>query len=374
MAMPAAYGPGLFMISDQSTSTNGAQQPRVLLLIPSVVKRGLEASVAADEHPTMDYWALADALSRRGASVELLDYASVGETRLPKDAALALAGFRRRRDFDVVFTNGENVAIPLALLLKGVRARPRHVTIGHRLSAPKKRAFFTALRAQDQIDRVFVYAGAQYQYARGILGIGSAKLSLIPFHADTEFYRPLRDAEVLPNQVCSAGLEWRDYPTLIEAARAMPEVSFKLAAASPWSKHRNETADRSLPSNVSARRYEYGELRRLYAASALVAVPLYETDFQAGVTTILEAMAMGKAVIATRTAGQTDVIEQGVTGFYVPPGDSKALADAVGRLRNDDALRAQIGENARRWVVENASLTRWAQTIAGACLAGHADR
>ena len=54
-----------------------------------------------------------------------------------------------------------------------------------------------------------------------------------------------------PRMICSAGLEWRDYPTLIEAVTGM-DVEVRLAAASPWSKHRNETENRDLPPNVSA--------------------------------------------------------------------------------------------------------------------------
>ena len=61
-----------------------------------------------------------------------------------------------------------------------------------------------------------------------------------------------------------------------------------LAAASPWSKRANETEGRALPDNVTARAYNYRELRDLYASASFVVVPLYETDFQAGVTTILE--------------------------------------------------------------------------------------
>jgi glycosyltransferase involved in cell wall biosynthesis len=346
---------------------------RVLLLIPSVVKRGVENAVAQDQHPTMDYWALTSALTRRGVEVELLDYASVGSSKLPKDAALAAAGYRRRNEFDAIFTNGENVALPLALLLKGVRKRPRHVTIGHRLSTSKKRTFFTVLNAHRQIDRIFVYASAQYQHARGILGIEAARLALIPFHADADFFRPMADAPTSPDLVCSAGLEWRDYPTLIAAACSLPALSFKLAAASPWSKRKNETADRALPENVSARRYEYRELRQLYAQSSIVVVPLYETDFQAGVTTILEAMAMGKPVITTRTQGQTDVVDEDRTGLYVPPGDPAALAGAIERLRADADLRKKLGENARLWVEENATLPRWAQTIADALCPNQGD-
>ncbi|MDR3709357.1 MAG: glycosyltransferase family 4 protein [Capsulimonadaceae bacterium] len=343
---------------------------RVLLAIPSVMKRGIEEDVAAGRHPTMDYDALTNALLARGASVECIDYQTVAAERIPKDVALALRAYRDRCDYDVIFTNGENVSIPLALLLKTTIRRPRHVTIGHRLSAAKKRPFFTLWKAHRQIDRIFVYAATQYRYAVDVLGIPEQTLALIPFHADTRFFRPDPSIAESANLVSAAGLEWRDYDTLIAAASRLPDVAFSLAAASPWSKHRNATENRVLPPGVSARRYEYGELRALYAASALVAVPLIENDFQAGVTTILEAMAMGKPVVTTATTGQKDVIVDGETGFYVSPGDVDGWIAAIDRLRNDDALRRRVGGAARAWIEEHASLDKWAATIAGAILSG----
>ena len=61
-------------------------------------------------------------------------------------------------------------------------------------------------------------------------------------------------------------------------------------------------------------------------------MPLVDVDFDAGVTSITEAMAMGKAVIVTRTKGQVDVIHDGVEGLYVPPADPAALREAIVHL------------------------------------------
>lgn len=339
---------------------------KTLLLIPSVAK----PRDAGGAHPTMDYHALAAALSVSGEDADLLDYSALDRETHPlvrlarrlagRDAALAVAGFLRRGRYDAIFSNGENVGIPLALLLKLTGRRPGHVTIGHRLSAGKKRLFFTLLQAHRQIDTIFLYAQSQVDFAEDRLRIPADKIRLIAFHADDHFFRPqpgTPDAD--GDQICAAGLEWRDYPTLIEAAAETPDLRVRLAAASPWSKHKNETAGRALPANVEARRYDYAGLRDLYARSGFVVVPLYENDFQAGVTTILEAMAMGKAVIATRTTGQTDVIVDGETGLSVPPGDVQGWREAIARLRSDDALRARLGRNARLWVEEHASLSRW---------------
>ncbi len=352
---------------------------KTLLLIPSIEKQNIAEDVAADRHPIMDYHALQAALSEGGGQADLLDYAAVDADRAPlvrlarrfggRDAALAVMGFLRRRQYDALFTNGENVGIPLALLLAGP-GRPRHVSIGHRLSAGKKRPFFMLLRAHRQYDTIFLYAQSQRDFAEDHLGIPFDKLDLISFQVDERFFRPLPDAPVNDHQICAAGLEWRDYPTLIAAVASMPDLTVKLAAASPWSKHANTAEGRPLPPNVQARRYTYNDLRALYAESSFVVVPLRETDFQAGVTTILEAMAMGKAVIATRTAGQTDVILDGITGLCVPPGDAAAWQRAITRLRTDHALRERLGRNARRWVEEHASLDRWTGRLAHALREG----
>ena len=349
---------------------------KTLLLIPSALKRGIEAQVAAGEHPTMDYDALAAALRADGGGADVLDYRAVDADRsllvrlarraAGRDGALAVMGFLRRDHYDALYTNGENVGIPLALLLKLARRRPGHVTIGHHLSTGKKRLFFTLLKAHRQIDTIFVYAQTQWDFAQEHLGIPASRLRLIPFHADDDFYRPQPETPTQDDQICAAGLEWRDYPTLIDAVAEMPDLQVRLAAASPWSRHADETAGRALPPGVEARRYEYGELRTLYARSAFVVVPLYENDFQAGVTTILEAMAMGKAVVTTRTAGQTDVIVEGETGLYVSPGDTLGWREAIARLRADAEMRARLGRSGRHWVEQNAGLSRWVGHVADA--------
>ncbi len=354
-----------------------SRKQRVLILVPSVAKCGIEGAVRADAHPTMDYHALRGALD-----ADLLDYAALEAQAPPalarlawglgRDAALAALAYARRYDYDVIYSNGENVGIPLALLLKGQRRRPAHVLIGHRVTPPKKRALLRALHAQ--MDAIFLYATPQLRYAVETLGIPEPKLHRIPFHADHRFYRPLpARPDAQSPMICSAGLEWRDYPTLIEAVRGL-QVEVKLAAASPWSRHRDETQGRELPPNVSAQRYDYAALRRLYADSRFVVVPLYENDFQAGITTILEAMAMGKAVIATRTCGQVDTLRDGINGLYVPPGDVRALRAAILRLLNDPQEAQRLGGQARRDLEATMTLDHWTERIASVIRATAAAR
>ena len=72
-------------------------------------------------------------------------------------------------------------------------------------------------------------------------------------------------------------------------------------------------------------------------------------------SSIMDAMAMGIAVVATRTGGIPEVVEEGGTGLLVPPRDPVALADAILRLMGDPKRRRQMGQAGRRRVTARFS-------------------
>jgi len=71
---------------------------------------------------------------------------------------------------------------------------------------------------------------------------------------------------------------------------------------------------------------------------------------------VVEAMAMGKAVVATTTGGLPEVVAQGVTGLLVRPGDVESLAATVVSLLKDRARREQMGRNGMAHAQERFSL------------------
>ena len=71
---------------------------------------------------------------------------------------------------------------------------------------------------------------------------------------------------------------------------------------------------------------------------------------------LLEAMACGKACVATDVPGSRDIIEDGVSGLLVPAEDAQALADAIHRLVESPDLRQQLGHQARRRVEEHFTI------------------
>jgi glycosyltransferase involved in cell wall biosynthesis len=60
-------------------------------------------------------------------------------------------------------------------------------------------------------------------------------------------------------------------------------------------------------------------------------------------TSLLDAMACGRAIVATRTGGIPEVVEHGTTGLLVPPRDQQAMANAIVTLLTDEPLRARMG-------------------------------
>lgn len=73
---------------------------------------------------------------------------------------------------------------------------------------------------------------------------------------------------------------------------------------------------------------------------------------------VLEAMACGLPVIATRIAGNEELVREGETGLLVPCENSLALAQALAKLSGDEALRKRMGEAGRLLVQERF---RWDQ-------------
>src|SRR5439155_18660509 len=72
---------------------------------------------------------------------------------------------------------------------------------------------------------------------------------------------------------------------------------------------------------------------------------------------LLEAMACGVPVVSTACGGPESVIEHGRNGWLTPPGDAEALAQALGQLVADPALRERMGRQGRKTCVERFSLT-----------------
>ncbi|EKE43255.1 glycosyl transferase, group 1 family protein [Oceaniovalibus guishaninsula JLT2003] len=108
-----------------------------------------------------------------------------------------------------------------------------------------------------------------------------------------------------------------------------------------------------------------------YLGQDAVAGRLAQTDifvlpsFAEGVPVVLmEAMAAGLPVIGPQVAGVPELVEEGVSGYLVPPGDTDTLTDRIARLLDDPALRARMGQAGRARVARDFDADREAAWLA----------
>src|SRR5438128_11858115 len=75
-------------------------------------------------------------------------------------------------------------------------------------------------------------------------------------------------------------------------------------------------------------------------------------------TSLLDAMACARPIVATRAGGIPEIVEDEVNGLLVPPRDARALADAIVRALNDEALRRRLGDAGLARVRERFTVER----------------
>lgn len=328
-----------------------------MMLVSANADRDLRLEIGAGTRPVPEFIAL-----ERDYGVRLLDWSRLNiepGRSARRSIRHAAAGLRAAAAADAIFSDGEHVGIPLGIALEAIGPARPHVVLGHHLTSRSKPWMLRWLRHMG-ITRVLVHSRAQLKIAIEALGFTQSSAAFVPYYADARFWRPQPDLE--QRLVVSAGREHRDYATLAAAVTGLP-VHAVIAAGSLYSPAAPCRLPKAMPANVSVGMRSPSALRNLYAQAEVVVVPLMSSDFQAGVTTILEAMAMAKPVVVTATEGQRDIIVDGETGVLVPPYDAPALRAELQRLLANPAERHRLGANAREAVLARFDLPIYAATL-----------
>lgn len=334
------------------------------------------AAVAESRHPRAEY----NLLLRRDA-LRLMDYGCLEDGAGPVARffirreklhfALAAEAVARADRYAGLIATGDEVGLPLAMMarLRSVRKPVYIITHGSYFGSEKFATFARIIRRKRSLHFLCLSETLRRALVEEF-GVPAAQAHNTSYGVDLDFFRPM-PAPVCSNKTCrplvaSAGMAMRDYRTLIEAAGPL-DVELKMATDSAWFPSRLDIHDMALPEFVERRSYgDYAGLRDLYARAAFVVVPLYDARHAAGYAVIAEAMAMGKAVITTKTAAHSDFVEDGVTGLYVRPGDAADLREKMRTLLDDPALAARLGRCARARMEERFSVEAYAERIARA--------
>ncbi len=179
-----------------------------------------------------------------------------------------------------------------------------------------------------------------------------------------EMRRRTRREWGLPEEVPAVGMvgrlvEWKGPDVFIRAAarvaESFPEARFFLVGGAIFGRdeYPGELRELSRSLGMEDRMMFTGFLKDpLAAMAALDCLVHASVEPEPLGMVILEAMSLGVPVVATRGGGVPEVVEEGVTGLLVPPGDAGALARAVCWILSHPEEAGEMGERGRRRVRE----------------------
>jgi glycosyltransferase involved in cell wall biosynthesis len=349
----------------------GGGEEQVLALTRHL--KGLEYRVSVAAHPEGALWRAAEAA---GIEVHPLAVRNGFDVR-------AVRGLRKLiTEMDVVHFHTAR-AHALALWLPRGPAR-RVVT--RRMDYPPRPRAYVRILYNRRVDRVVAISRRIRDVLVGV-GVAPERIRVIPSGVDvarfvdpeasrdtvraTEWGVGPADPVIL---VVGALVQRKGHAVLLEAAQLLHAAGLRACYAfcgeGECRGHLERQADRlGLGGAVHFMGWR-GDVPRLLAGADVVAVPSLHEGL--GVAA-LEAMAAGRPVVASRTGGLAEVVSQGETGWLVPSGDPRALAEAIDSAVRDPVRAQRYGTAGRarvsqeygmeRMVADNAALYR---TLVGA--------
>lgn len=264
------------------------------------------------------------------------------------------------RSYDVIIIGNPRTA-QLVTFIKKIFcfSTPRLIVLELMLDEAKEGVVWKIKRKIQQfifssIDLIFVSSTSEVVTYSQRLRLPMERIRFLPFH--TNFFE-MKIVDGKGNYLLSAGKTGRDFKVLAEAAS---ELTCDVVIVSDECSIKGI----NLPSNVKLLiNIPYSiYLELLYGCKAVV-VPLKKLVKSTGQVAILEAMALGKPVIATETVGTIDYIKHKYNGILVPPDDPKSLKDAILDILTDESLFRDLSVNAVETVRKFNTFEAYVDTI-----------
>lgn len=266
------------------------------------------------------------------------------------DFATVLASLRTANRADVILSTVDTVGIPLMLLGRVGRVRPPLVYVA--IGLPERLAQLRSTRMERLYADALARCAAVLAYsAREADDLGAwleargrpVPVSFVPFGVDTSAFRPVDEPP--EDEVVSVGADpHRDFELLLAVARSLPQVRFRIVASA-------ERRLTDVPPNVTIELdLPFEEMRRRLGRARVVALPVRENTYSGATTVLLQAMALGKPVVVSRTSAIATGygLVDGENCRLAPPGDVAAFAKSVSDVLRDELHARALGVSARR--------------------------
>ncbi len=330
-----------------ATGTNGGAQEHLFNLVSRIDRSRYDVSVVS-----LSPGSAVRKLRRGGVHVLVIDE--------PDDAVAvgALAAHLAEVRADVVHNHmfrAETVGTRAAMALGGIgHRRPYVVGTVHSSRVRSREDRRELRRLTPEIDRLIAVSEAIVRKIHDE-GRATVPVELIYNGVDLERYDhqepccTLRDEYGMEPGAVMVGVVARlepekGHPTLLEAwplvLKQVPDAYLVIVGEGS---RREALEQQARELRVAHRVIFTGRRDDVPAVTAALDCAVLPSYREAQGLTILEAMALSRPVVATKVGGIPEMIEDGVTGLLVPPGDAAALAAAIGRVLLDHPLADTLG-------------------------------
>jgi glycosyltransferase involved in cell wall biosynthesis len=282
----------------------------------------------------------------------------------PEHWAMARTLSKQLTDEDIVFSVGEDSGYPMAILCGTQTNGPKISVMVHNADRPRGRLALKLFNLADRIDLFITNTAFKADYLRQYLNLPTERIFLVDEQTDTRFFKPGPQS---PNKtrpvIGSGGLEQRDYRTLAKAIQDL-DVDVKVSAVSPNAQVYQDTFPEVLPANMSCDYYDWRNLRQLYRDADVVVVSLKNHSYQAGFTTLFEAMACRRPVVMTRTSGLAEKFADAGIITGVQPGDAEGMKQAIRHLLEHPDLAEQQAQRGYELVQQHYNSEQYVDSLA----------
>jgi glycosyltransferase involved in cell wall biosynthesis len=347
---------------------SGGVERGTLEIADALVRAGGRAVVASAGG------ALVPRLEALGARHVTLPLASKSPLRIWRNAA-ALAALVRAEGIGILHARSRAPAWSAWLAAR--RTGAHFVTTYHGTyneGLPGKRLYNSVMARGERVIAISHFIA---DHLRARHGTDPARIRIIPRGVDPALFDPAR---VDPDRVAALRAAWRvpsgrpvvmlparvtrwkGQGVLVEAMARLPGDALALLVGDAQGRagFLDELRGRIATLGLVERVRLVGHAEDMPAALLLADVVVHaSTDAEAFGRTVIEAQAMQRCVIASDLGGPTETVDQGVTGWRVPPGDADSLAAAIARaLALPAAERAAMGARARAAVLAGYTTAR----------------
>ncbi|NMG06804.1 glycosyltransferase family 4 protein [Brasilonema sp. UFV-L1] len=322
------------------------------------------------EYPSHHLWG-ATTLPKYGIDVDILPYEKFSFLKKISDQVKILGDLDQqlrllfgKYDYDIIYSGNQGSTYLLAILRAiGILRKPV-VTVQHQSFKKTIWSFLFIKFVLSCYDRLFCLSNGLRNHLIKEFNLPENKVDLLewgidlPCYDKIEYYNTIDAIKEKENSfILSAGRTYRDYNTLLKAFK---NISYPLkiyGTKEPFC----QTNEISPNVQIITDYLSWREILIEHAKAYAIAIPLDITQPKSyinviGVTSLLDAMGMGKAVVMTRTVEPCIDLEKEGIGILVEPGDEKGWQEAISYLLEHPDETRKMGNRARLLCEEKYNL------------------